>query len=1066
MGKASAKQEIAEYRMSYHLGFCLGADAMLRLTLGDKDMWTGRIETEGAVFINQPDLFGGPKREGGPVGHAYFLPGKPDQVLPDVLANRMGKTSANCPAYRGIASVFFVGTLEGTGEVVQTVPGAGVGLYPLWSKIPTSSLTYSLAGFLWGNNQPFLQAVAGTFQRYSRGLNPDIAYIENPDKTGWFDSNPAHMIYECYTNQEWGGQLDGPTTIDVASFEAAAQTLYDEGFGLSMAWFRQAKIEDFVQEILDHIQAMVFLDPTTGLITLKLIRNDYDPDDLIELTPDTADLSNFDRRLPGETINEIVVSFTNPLNEQEETVTLQDQANIAMQEGAIISDPRQYYGIRHRGLAASVCARDLRSAAALLATAEAELDRRGWSVKPGSCVKLTWPEYGLDRVIMRVMKVNYGRKGAGKIRLSLVEDVFALEHSSLAPPASEWSDEAETPAPMTYSRVFTLPAYFLAEMDIETQLQEIEDPEVIAGVLAAQPGRDTTSYELLSEEVTSTGATVFVNKGTRSLVGRSTLPSAFVAEAVTTVPISAWASVFRGPAVGKFLFIGAGGDGETEIAMLGSHDGTNWTIHRGLFDTIPAAWAAGTPVWFVSVDDDIADDQTIRAAGETPEFKLLTTTSKGTLSESAAPVISPPAPLTSRPHRPLRPANVKVNGVGFGSVNVSAATNITVTWATRNRLLEDGAVMKWTDAPVTPEHHQQTVVAVYDHPSGALLLAFTGLWTENSLTFPKSYLSRYASVRIDVGSERDGLYAASPHSIVVTGLPNNPTGPALPTLPPPAPPPDAILPPPQPGAGAFTATGTAITSAQNASVPAIIVTGSPDSAEAARVVVRYRKNGTTDWSYEPLADTYPAREEITSVAPNTVYNVQVGYKNAQGDEGPWLALANVTTGTTRLPNGGIDGDQIGGGAVGTPAIAPAAVTDAIVSYSASGLGISAAGGPVVLQTATLQTQGGRVHLDLSFASGHPGDTTNVLPSSSITILRRSTPGTGPWTTVQTIQGPRPMFARLSTGDINFSWETLATRPFVDVPVAGVWEYGVQWSISHGSGVTIYDRFLRAEEMKR
>jgi hypothetical protein len=40
----------------------------------------------------------------------YFLPGAADQVLPDVLAQRLGRANgADAPGYRGLASLFFIG---------------------------------------------------------------------------------------------------------------------------------------------------------------------------------------------------------------------------------------------------------------------------------------------------------------------------------------------------------------------------------------------------------------------------------------------------------------------------------------------------------------------------------------------------------------------------------------------------------------------------------------------------------------------------------------------------------------------------------------------------------------------------------------------------------------------------------------------------------------------------------------------------------------------------------------------------------------------------------------------
>jgi hypothetical protein len=158
----------------------------------------------------------------------------------------------------------------------------------------------------------------------------------------------AHIIYDGALTEHRLGHGHGLTDIliDVDSFEDAGVVLYNEPLGLSMIWTRQSSIQDFIQEVLDHIQAALFVDPQTGLLTLKLIRGDYDVGTLPTIDPSNATLTNFGRKLWGEIVNEISVTWTNPDNEQDETVTVHDLASITTQ-GGIISDSRNYYGVRY-----------------------------------------------------------------------------------------------------------------------------------------------------------------------------------------------------------------------------------------------------------------------------------------------------------------------------------------------------------------------------------------------------------------------------------------------------------------------------------------------------------------------------------------------------------------------------------------------------------------------------------------------------------------------------------------------------------------------------------------------
>src|SRR5690606_29286515 len=90
-------------------------------------------------------------------------------------------------------------------------------------------------------------------------------------------ANPAHIIYQLRTDRRFGRGLSS-TRLNDASFRAAADTLYSEGFGLCLRWTRRDSIENFENLVLDHINAVIDDDPSDGTIVLRLIRNDYDPE--------------------------------------------------------------------------------------------------------------------------------------------------------------------------------------------------------------------------------------------------------------------------------------------------------------------------------------------------------------------------------------------------------------------------------------------------------------------------------------------------------------------------------------------------------------------------------------------------------------------------------------------------------------------------------------------------------------------------------------------------------------------------------------------------------------------
>lgn len=600
--------------------------------------------------------------------------------------------------------------------------------------------------------------------------------------------NASHLLYEVLTNQNWG--MGAPTWLmDTGSFMVLAETLYNESFGLSLKWNQQDKIENFASDILDHIQATIFTNPRTGLFSVKALRDDYDLFGVREINPGNAKLKSFSRKLFGEMSNEIVVSWTNPENEKKQTLTNQNLAAMSIQ-GAPISDNRDYYAVRSAELAQRLLDRDLRTSSAPLASGEWEVDRRFWDVLPGEVLRVNWPKYNLVNLGMRANVVDYGNKGSSKITLSLFEDVFALDKpNSGPPPSSAWNTTRVDPTPMDNVEIFTLPTFLAA--GLVPAGTEPAYPEALAAVLAYKGGPDIVSYDLYTETIAINGQMLYANLGEKSVIGRIALVTPIYQEAVTQMQGFPLADTLRGPKVGSLAFIGTGGDVGMEIALLRAWDAnTNmWTLDRGVLDTIPRPWPVGTPVWIVPEDASIADTLEYRSVGETPEYKLLTRTSRGVLTLGAAPTNT--GSITARPHAPLRPANVAVNGVAFGEVDATGATQLVVTWSNRNRLFEEGEVMRWTAASVTPEYLQQAIVTIF-RENGEVLYYHKGLWTESSFAIPIAWVQEETRIFIRVSSERSGIASIQSFGLWVKNIPQIPNPAAPPASdngPPPPPPP-------------------------------------------------------------------------------------------------------------------------------------------------------------------------------------------------------------------------------------------------------------------------------------
>lgn len=675
-------------------------------------------------------------------------------LVTDAASNDGFSTAASGPA---------ADMLNNSTGTFSRANGNPVDMYAVNYNQPTIAYTELL------DNTPF-DGVPTISSSDTSGLNNAI---RNAILSGRkLDSNPAHIIRECLTNEEWGRGIY-EAEIDDVSFLDAAQILFNEGFGLAFVWRQQASVEKIIQEVCDHIQAMVFINPYTGLWTLRLIRGGYDLDTLVRLNPSNCKATNRQRKAMSETINEIVVTYTDSDTHEDTVVNFQDDANIAMQDGAVRSDSRNYYAIRTRRLAALVGARDLRSGSQAMFSCDLSIDSTAGRVLPGDVVLLSWPDDGIVDMPCRIGPVNFGKPGASAVTTSGTEDVFGSEYTEYEPgPDSLWEDPDADPEPAEYIDVITPPLPLLLRSGLS--LSDVDDsdfPVVQVAVLVGSINAKVQSALLSAEVVKATGEVVVeqVSEVPDTPVRLTT--AVLNREAQSTIAgetLRLLVGVGGEPATGDFLQIGQG-DTTSEIGLILSYDeGLDlYTVARGMFDTTPKLWPIGSVLWYLGPNLNTIESS--ENATDVPSFYLVQTTNSGgvlALTMATNESFTPSA----RPYAPHRPANAKVNGVAFTEVVFSdrgasvVPAAITITWSNRNRFDEDVVPPHWDDATVTPEVGQTTTIRVCNRFDGAVLFTYSGI-AEGVTTFdisPTDFMDADREIDVKLYAVRAGIESVQP----------------------------------------------------------------------------------------------------------------------------------------------------------------------------------------------------------------------------------------------------------------------------------------------------------------
>jgi hypothetical protein len=741
VGKGKSNSTIYyEYYISMHFGWCHGPiDQLMQVYFQEKAALDAGQEMSGpgSLKIKKTDLFGGFEREGGIIGTIDWRPGTMDQMQSDEMAQRYGYAKENMPGYRGLANLAFHGDSNSDQD------GGSV-----------------------GTNNPQVPSMWARLRRSSKTLGVNTAIIPSPDGV-WYNSNPATMLHEILFDGQWGMGADNDD-IEIPSFTGSAQTLFDEKFGMSLAWTKQTTIEALCQEILDHINGMMFFNPYTAKMNLKLIRNDYDRATLPSMGPDNAVLKSFQRKLWGETVNEIIVTWTDPTDgtEADTTITYQDPGNIAMQ-GTVSSETRNYYGIRDETLAANTCMRDLQSSSAPLATISLECLRTNWKhldgtpIMPGDCIKFVWPEYGIVQTILRVLEIDWGTVDSSKLTVNLIEDIFSFDLAQFALPGGPvWTDPAADPNGTGYlqlkAKFFSAPYTQLQQdlgEDAEDALIDSNYPRIVIGCMVT-PDKpiyadgvlvsgqaDLQSFIMNTPTVNTLGDPDWLSQGDKSLTAKATLFTSLVPEVRSTLQFKDKYGG-EGPQVGRYAIIGNQTSDEfnEEWIMWESQiDDTTWFVRRGVLDTVPANWSGGSIIWFLGESWD-AYDRSDTLADVEEEYALQARTSKGIQDFANATHFTTVRP--DRPYRPYRPANVKLDGVSFqktpstttlfdyGLLDYSQKIDwgldtddqnepraphwtINCSWANRNRKMEENVVLAWDQGDVSPEDGQTTEIWIY-----------------------------------------------------------------------------------------------------------------------------------------------------------------------------------------------------------------------------------------------------------------------------------------------------------------------------------------------------------------
>jgi hypothetical protein len=711
------RQSRTVYSLNCILAYCAGPiDSVRQIEVDDiladgtlRDLTSGPVSVqwgysssgaltgyaEGSLSRARYDgLFGGFDGEGGVNSVFRLNPGHPDQPVDPYSATLFGDSGGGprATAYRGVFTI-----VQGLADGFSTMHGTAPRVRP-WQVTATRILTRSFGDAQW----------------YSAKAAIGI------------DMNPAHIIRELYTDGRFGVGLH-EDDIDDAAFTAAADTLHEEGFGLSLLWDQSVEARAYIREIERHIDGIVYEDHTTGKVSIQLIRDDYDADELPVFGPSEIIECDITKQRLFERPTMIHVLYQDREARRESAIAIHDPGGI--QERGEIPVAVQYPGIKTAALANAVAARDLRQLSApVYSVALTVTSEVGEGLFPGDLFVLAWPMAGIESAVMRVRKVSLGTPASGEVSIEAMGDVFSSVETIYTTPApTDWEDPIVVPEDSaTDFTIFEMPLLLRA---IHEGVNPDRTPPSWQALCSDEKGRACLGISQPSLGHSSYEMWVDTDGQDPTPVERVTQWADKIEADEAIGPDDVYLDIVGTVEVNDLLLHDATGEIMRVTAFVSSS--STMTVERGLFDTTPAYITSSQEFYVIGSYIDQAGEAMpvfarrfgIDAARSTSfsvpreiELRALTATGRGQLEYDDA--TGRTVDLLYRVKRPYPPGKVAVTQF-FGSFPTD--DYVRVTWEHRDRLIRPFP-QQTDDDLLFPEAQVRYLLDIYEEAPTPRLL--------------------------------------------------------------------------------------------------------------------------------------------------------------------------------------------------------------------------------------------------------------------------------------------------------------------------------------------------------
>jgi len=385
------------YHCGMHMGLSHGyVDGVVQMWVDDRCFWPildagGSFDNDGTTTfdISQWGIWGGRSGRGGIHLLGDILYGKSDQA--QNLTLMQNQAGSSTPYYRGITSVVF------------------------------NTEAY------WGMS-PNFPAIDFTLKRTDlQHDGTQMWYLAKAVVDTAKNLNVVHALRECLTSTIFGrGLADGD--MDSTTFEAAADTCYGEGLGISYSFVpSESSVASFIKKLEEIMDGFVYFDHGTGTYKVKLIRNDYVVASLTTYDEDDFNIETFSRPSYYQVPSETIVKYTDILSGKSAIAKDDDLAIMSIQGESPIPQTFNWPMIAKQSIAADLASREQDQISRMPAFLRLSTTRSMYGITRGDVFKLSHPRLtngGVTTMTVRVVTINRGELDDGKLYIDVSEEIF------------------------------------------------------------------------------------------------------------------------------------------------------------------------------------------------------------------------------------------------------------------------------------------------------------------------------------------------------------------------------------------------------------------------------------------------------------------------------------------------------------------------------------------------------------------------------------------------------------------------------------------------------------------